>query len=85
MKRANYLCEVCLSKGIYKPARIVHHKIELTPDNINNPKITLDHANLQAVCRECHAEIHEQQIKIKKRYFIMPDGRVIPKNLEKNS
>lgn len=59
MKKAHYLCEVCLRKGIYKPAVIVHHKIEIDPMTINNPEIALGFDNLEAVCRECHAEYHD--------------------------
>jgi len=59
-----------------KPAELVHHKIELTPENIGNPKITLAHENLQAVCRECHAEIHGRNEKKKRRYLIRPDGSI---------
>lgn len=57
-KKVNYLCERCLAKGIYKHGDIVHHKIFISPNNINDPKITLDHDNLEYVCRDCHAEIH---------------------------
>ena len=84
-----YLCEICLAKGIYKAADIVHHKIHLTPENINDPKITLNWENLQCVCRACHAEVHDmpQYYKqmsaarkfVKKRYFIDENGRVITK------
>jgi len=70
------LCEVCLSKGIIKPGEIVHHKIHLTPDNINNPLVTLDWNNLQLVCRDCHAEIHELNQR-KRRYKIDSCGNVI--------
>lgn len=67
------LCEICLAKGIIKPCEIVHHKTELTPDNISDPAITLNWDNLQAVCRDCHAQIHT---KTKKRYTIDDCGRV---------
>ena len=76
MNSVHHLCERCLAKGIMKPAELVHHKIELTPENIGNPKITLAHENLQAVCRECHAEIHGLNEKKKKRYLIRPDGSI---------
>ena len=56
----HYLCENCLRKGIYKAGEIVHHKIEIDPININNPEITLNFNNLELLCRECHAEVHEQ-------------------------
>ena len=59
-KRAHYLCENCLRNGIYKPGEIVHHKIELDPVNINKPEITLNFDNLELLCRDCHAEVHEQ-------------------------
>ena len=52
------LCENCLRKGIYAPGDIVHHKIHLTPLNIEHPEITLDWDNLQLLCRACHADIH---------------------------
>ena len=76
MESVNHLCERCLSQGILKPAAIVHHKIELTPDNVKNPNITLNHNNLQAVCRECHEAIHNNH-KRKRRYDILEDGSVI--------
>ena len=59
MGRVHYLCENCMRKGIYKPAEIVHHKIELTPVNIENPEIALCFDNLEAVCRDCHNEYHD--------------------------
>ncbi len=52
------LCQVCLGKGLIEPATEVHHKIHLTPENINDPKITLDSSNLMCLCEECHAEMH---------------------------
>ena len=59
MKRAHYLCENCLRKGIYKPAEIVHHIIEIDPVTIERPEIALNFDNLEAVCRECHNEYHD--------------------------
>ena len=48
------LCECCQG-----PGKIVHHRIELTPDNINNPDITLNWDNLELVCLDCHNSIHK--------------------------
>ena len=59
MKSQHYLCEACLKRGIYKPAEIVHHIIELDPVTIDKPEISLSWNNLECVCRECHAERHE--------------------------
>ena len=59
MKHAHYLCENCMRKGIYKPAEIVHHKIEIDPVTIEDPEFALSFDNLEAVCRECHNEHHD--------------------------
>lgn len=43
------LCEHC-----GEPGYIVDHIEELTPENINDPNITLNHDNLQYLCLKCH-------------------------------
>lgn len=45
---------LCESKGCGKPGYIVDHIVELTPENINDPNITLNHENLQYLCLVCH-------------------------------
>ena len=75
---AGGLCEVCLSKGLYNPGEIVHHKIHLTPDNITDPTVSLSFNNLQLVCRECHAAIHDDK-RMSRRYTVDADGRVLPR------
>lgn len=67
------LCEECLKAGRYIPGEIVHHKIELTPDNIDRPEVTLDWNNLELLCRECHAEMHGAR---QTRYKVDEYGRV---------
>ena len=62
-KSVNYLCERCLKQGIYKPGSIVHHKIHLTPANINDPNITLSFDNLELLCREHHGEEHAKDLE----------------------
>jgi len=44
------LCETCHDR----PGYIVHHRIELSPENIDNPDITLNHRNLKYDCQRCH-------------------------------
>lgn len=68
------LCERCLAKGLYNAGQIVHHKIYITPDNINDPTIALNWDNLELVCRECHSAEHERR---KRRYRLDDLGRVI--------
>lgn len=73
MRSVGGLCEICLSKGIYTPAVIVHHKIHLDPETIKNPDVALAFSNLCAVCVDCHAKEHQPE----KRYKIAPNGAVI--------
>lgn len=53
LMRDNYLCVLC---GM--PAEEVHHKIHLTPENINNPRIAIHEDNLISLCGLCHKRIH---------------------------
>ena len=83
IKSKGGLCEKCLSKGLIVPGEIVHHKIHLTADNINDPNITLNWDNLELVCRKCHAEEHEE-VYIKngghvRRYRVNESGEIILK------
>lgn len=55
MQSKHYVCERC-----GKPAVIVHHKTYITPSNINNPNITLNWDNLEALCATCHQHEHFQ-------------------------
>ena len=58
LKEKGGLCELCLKKGLIEPAVHVHHRTAITPENLSDPMITLDHANLMALCEECHQEQH---------------------------
>ena len=52
-----YICERCGAAD----AREVHHKIHLTPENIDNPAITLNEKNLELLFHECHYEEHHKE------------------------
>ena len=52
--RDKYLCRKC-----GKPATEVHHIIHLSPENINDPSITMSLDNLICLCRDCHFEEHK--------------------------
>ena len=71
-----HLCEQCLRRNVLSYGEIVHHKIELTPENIDDPSITLNYRNLELLCRQCHAERHDKRKK-HRRYRFGPDGEVI--------
>ena len=53
---------MCQYKGCHRPAEEVHHIIELTPTNVNDPMIALNLDNLMCVCRDCHFKIHREKI-----------------------
>lgn len=72
--RARGLCERCLKRGIVKPGEIVHHKTYLTPQNISDPSVTLNHNNLELVCRECHEAEHRGLMP--RRWAVGEDGTV---------
>lgn len=78
MKRAHYLCEDCMKRGIYKPAKEVHHIEELTPDNIHRPEVALNFDNLVALCKECHKARHNECNK-GRRYIFGVGGEIILK------
>ena len=54
LMRDRYKCTRCSS-----PAEEVHHIIRLSPENIWDPKITLNPDNLISLCKDCHFEEHK--------------------------
>lgn len=56
MEQQHYICERC--GGV---ATICHHIKYISPANINNPAITLNFDNLEALCQECHNKEHFQK------------------------
>lgn len=73
MSRDARLCQDCLKQGKITTAEEVHHIVEITPDNINNPDITLNPDNLVSLCKECHAARHGAR---QRRYKVDEFGRV---------
>jgi 5-methylcytosine-specific restriction protein A len=53
IKQVFGLCERCANAGL-----IVHHRTHLTPENINDPAITLALDQLELLCLDCHNEEH---------------------------
>lgn len=78
LKQVGGLCEECLKQGRYTPGVIVHHKIQITPDNIGCPEITMDFSNLELLCRDCHAQMHS---KYQRRFRVDDAGRVSPRGV----
>jgi 5-methylcytosine-specific restriction endonuclease McrA len=67
---------LCQTPGCYMPAEEVHHIIELTPMNINDPKVALCQDNLTCLCRGCHMKIHRGN-EPEKRYHFDNAGNLI--------
>jgi 5-methylcytosine-specific restriction endonuclease McrA len=66
----NYECEGCGGLAI-----VVHHKQPITPQNINDPNITLNWDNLEALCLDCHNEVHGRGSR-----KVIADGLMFDKN-----
>lgn len=49
VEKMHGICEVCGGIG-----NEVHHVIELTKENINDPNIAYSHNNFQLLCHSCH-------------------------------
>lgn len=59
-KEKGGICERCAKKGLIVPGMEVHHKIKLTPENINDPMVALNWDNLELLCKDCHLMEHER-------------------------
>lgn len=58
MARAGGLCERCLANDRLTAATLVHHTTPLTAENFNDPEVSLNPDRLQALCDDCHTEVH---------------------------
>lgn len=76
------LCETCRERLGY----IVHHRIELTPENINDPDIALSHGNFKYDCHICHNKENKNQDECSSltAYEFDENGEICPLPPEKN-
>lgn len=69
------LCENCHERTGY----IVHHKTELSPENINDPDISLNFHNLKYDCHICHNKENDKgDDPGLVAYTFGDDGEIIP-------
>jgi 5-methylcytosine-specific restriction endonuclease McrA len=67
------LCERCEQPGL-----IVHHKIYISPDNINDVSVTLNHENLELLCQDCHNKEHfEKNSPVREGFTFDNEGNLI--------
>lgn len=87
--KQNLLCAECgkpvyvdgLSEYLPKEKRrtgIVHHKIWLDNNNIEDDNITLNEDNLIGICKECHEKIHHANMSCRKGLTFDEEGNIIP-------
>ena len=66
------ICERC-----GRPGHVVHHKIYITPANINDPAITLSWDNLELLCQDCHNREHHSGHAVREGLVFTADGELI--------
>lgn len=85
--KQNLLCNRChkpvfvagISEYIPKENRrigIVHHKIYLNEDNVNDINITLNPDNLEGICIDCHNKEHFGSKCVRQEYSFDEDGNL---------
>ncbi len=57
-----------------------HHKMELTPDNINDSNISLNKSNIEVLCTDCHNREHYRFTSDKQNVYIVWGSPLSGKN-----
>jgi 5-methylcytosine-specific restriction enzyme A len=67
------LCERCA-----RPGKILHHTVYLTPQNINDPDVSLNHDKLEYLCDTCHQHEHYMKYSPTRKGFRFDnDGNLV--------
>ncbi|EJQ56207.1 hypothetical protein IEQ_00181 [Bacillus cereus BAG6X1-2] len=72
MQSKHYICERCGNLAV-----ICHHKTYISPKNINNPEITLNWSNLEALCQDCHNKEHHRTSSTTEGLKFDDDGNLV--------
>lgn len=75
IKSVGGLCERCRKNGRITAGAEVHHKVRLTPQNVNDPRVALSWSNLELLCEACHKAEHR---KTARRWRCDERGHVSP-------
>ena len=74
LKRDHFTCCRCGFR-----AEEVHHIIELTPENISDPNVTLNPENLESLCHNCHTkETMGYEGDVVQGFIFDSDGYMVP-------
>ena len=74
LRRDLFTCEECGAR-----ATEVHHEIELTPENINDPKVALNPALLHSLCHDCHSAHHHGTADCAEGFYFDENGQLTPR------
>ncbi len=74
LRRDLFTCEECGGR-----ATEVHHSVELTPRNINDPAVALNPELLHSLCHDCHTAITQQTADCDLGFYFGPDGQLTPR------
>lgn len=66
------ICERCGEPGF-----MVHHKTELTPENINDDRIAFGFDNLELLCQTCHNQQHMRREPLTEGLMFTEDGDIV--------
>ena len=88
--KQNLLCAICgkpcyvdgISDYLPKEKRrtgIVHHKIWLDNNNLDDDNITINEDNLIGVCKECHEQIHRGRGSLRDGMMFDEEGNIKPR------
>ena len=72
MQRHFGLCQLCA-----RPAKIVHHRRPITPENIEDDDITLNEDNLMCLCHDCHQRVHSSNGVTRDGLFFDSAGQLV--------
>ena len=74
MQSQNYICERCGGLAV-----ICHHKIWLNESNVDDPMMTYNWDNLEALCIDCHNKEHFGSKSIDDELMFDDNGNMIKK------
>jgi len=72
LHRDMYTCRDCGGR-----ATEVHHRVELTPDNINDANVALNVDNLECLCWLCHDKRTKHAGDVADGYVFDESGQVV--------
>lgn len=76
LRRDLYTCEECGGR-----ATEVHHEIELTPGNIDDPTVSLNPDLLHSLCHKCHTTITQRVPDCEDGYYFDESGQLTPRGV----